>query len=322
MKESEKPQVDALLLEEFLGAEHGTAIIELLPLEGGFWSSAYSYSADGQDYVLRLGHSAEGYRIDAAAVQFSSSALPIPVIIKNGKTQELHFSISRRHYGHFIEAIPEQEASRFSEAMSKLLMALRSASSTGRQQVIWHQKDATILTWQDWLLSGLVDDPTSHVGGWRAHVAADEPLNQLFEQCEREIHALLPYCPERRDLIHGDLLHQNVLVSRDANEVSAVFSWKCSVLGDFLFDVAWCTLWAEWHPVIEKSDLWNRTLLADDLDSVDLENAAIRNRCYELQIAASHIGWFTWTGDEQNLLKMRKVIEKKLAHGPLSSMAI
>ena len=34
----------------------------------------------------------------------------------------------------------------------------------------------------------------------------------------------------------------------------AVLSWKCSVRGDFLFDAAWCTFWAQIHPGIAAAD--------------------------------------------------------------------
>jgi aminoglycoside phosphotransferase (APT) family kinase protein len=40
-------------------------------------------------------------------------------------------------------------------------------------------------------------------------------------------------------VLHGDLLHGNVLNSQDAKRITAVFSWKCSQRGDFLFDTAW-----------------------------------------------------------------------------------
>ena len=46
-------------------------------------------------------------------------------------------------------------------------------------------------------------------------LAEDAHIDALFRVCESRIHELLPACPERRDLIHGDLLHQNVLVSED-----------------------------------------------------------------------------------------------------------
>jgi hypothetical protein len=61
-------------------------------------------------------------------------------------------------------------------------------------------------------------------------------------------------CPERRDLVHGDLLYGNVLVSLDARRVEAVLSWKCSVRGDFLFDAAWCSFWAPFHPGVAATD--------------------------------------------------------------------
>src|ERR1700756_4331826 len=68
------------------------------------------------------------------------------------------------------------------------------------------------------------------------------------------VRALAGACPERRDLVHGHLLHGNVLVNPDAGRVEAVLSWKCSVRGDFLFDAAWCSFWAPWHPGIAAGD--------------------------------------------------------------------
>ena len=98
------------------------------------------------------------------------------------------------------------------------------------------------------------------MSGWRATLAADPELDDLYRRCEQRIGELLDACPERRDLVHSDLLHQNVLVSDDWSRVTAVFSWKCSVRGDFLFDVAWCTFWSAWHPGIAAIDLWGRTI--------------------------------------------------------------
>ena len=46
------------------------------------------------------------------------------------------------------------------------------------------------------------------------------------------------------------------MLTDDLRAASAVFSWKCSVLGDYLFDVAWCTFWSAWHLGIAAIDLW------------------------------------------------------------------
>lgn len=139
--------------------------------------------------------------------------------------------------------------------------------------------------------------------------------NRLFRACEVRIRELLDACPERRDLVHGDLLNHNVLIAEDASQVIAVFSWKCSVRGDFLFDVAWCTFWGSWHPGIAALDLWNRTLDSPVLTNEALQDVALRHHCYELQIGASHLGWNAWTGDHDGLRSVARHTHEVLDRG-------
>ena len=175
------------------------------------------------------------------------------------------------------------------------------------------------MTWRAWLRAGLVDDPDARVSRWRATLVSNPRVDALFKACESRIEELLPACPERRDLIHGDLLHQNVLVADHATHVTAIFSWKCSARGDFLFDVAWCTFWGAWHPSIAAADIWRRTLAAPDLGEGDLIDAPVRHHCYELQIAASHLGWNAWTGDDQGLVAVADAAERTFERGPFSA---
>ena len=113
--------------------------------------------------------------------------------------------------------------------------------------------------------------------------------------------------------MHGDLLHQNVLISDDARSVTGIFSWKCSAFGDFLYDTAWCTLWSSWFEALDAELIWQLALAADDLQATDLEHAAERRHCYELQIAASHIGWFITSNDNVNLRRLTTQLEKLLS---------
>lgn len=93
------------------------------------------------------------------------------------------------------------------------------------EAVVWYDPEASAdVTWHAWLRSGLVDDPDARVSGWSAKLASNSRLDALFKTCESRIEKLLPACPERRDLIHGDLLHQNVLVSDSATQVTGIFS--------------------------------------------------------------------------------------------------
>jgi aminoglycoside phosphotransferase (APT) family kinase protein len=319
MIDAQKPQPTIAQIESWLATRYDGAVSDLAPVSGGFWSSAFSYRVGADEFVLRISDMLEGFEIDAAAMGFATPDLPVPSVVETGSALGAYFAISRRHHGRFIEASSVHEAEAVGLALETLLAAMRSLPSTPGDPVVWYDPDASAgLTWRDWLLSGLVDDPSARVSGWRAKLASNPRTDALFRSCESRIRELLSTCPERRDLVHGDLLHQNVLVADDdAARVTAIFSWKCSVRGDFLFDVAWCTFWGAWYPGIAAADLWQRTLAAADLSERDLVDAPLRHHCYELQIAASHLGWQAWTGDDRELAAVARAAERTLERGPL-----
>jgi Ser/Thr protein kinase RdoA (MazF antagonist) len=123
-------------------------------------------------------------------------------------------------------------------ALTRLLVALYRVPAGPDTPVMWHPAGVAAGSWREYLLAGLVDDPGKLVHGWSAALAGDRELAVLSAAAAGRVRALAEGCPERRDLVHGDLLHGNVLVSPDAGRVQAVLSWKCSVRGDFLFDAA------------------------------------------------------------------------------------
>ncbi|MCB0131316.1 MAG: phosphotransferase [Caldilineaceae bacterium] len=305
-------QVSAWLTER-----HNAEIRDLMSLTGGFWSSAFAYRVGAQELVLRLSDMAEGFAIDAAAMRFNSPGLPVPKVIATGKALGLNYAISERHYGRFIETTAAEEGPAVGRLLAALLAKMRAVPTSADDPVSWHDPAGSAnLSWRDWVAGGLVDNPDGQVRGWRVKLAEDPTIDQLFRTCEARIHELLPRCPDRRDLIHGDLLHQNVLVAEDVSQVTAVFSWKCSAYGDFLYDVAWCTFWRDWHPGIAASRIWERTLDAQDLTEADLVDASLRHHCYELQIGTSHLGWNAWTGNQEDLKAVARVLERTLAQGP------
>ena len=120
--------------------------------------------------------------------------------------------------------------------------------------------------------------------------------------------------------MHGDLLHSNVLISDDASRVNAVFSWKCSTRGDFLYDVAWCTFWGAFHQGIVATDVLGRIPSEPSItaDAGAFEYAAERHHCYELHIGARHLGWNAWVGDEQALREVADHTAAVLARGPVT----
>jgi aminoglycoside phosphotransferase (APT) family kinase protein len=290
----------------FLAAHHGAPVTDVKLLSGGSWSAAYGYRAGDRELVLRLGQSAEWFGIDRDAMAYAREDLPVPAVLEIGEAFRGAYAISERAYGRFLESVEVDEAEVAGPTLMTLLDALRSVPDDGRLNA----------SWRGWLVASLRDDPSREVSGWRATLAADPALDRLYRACEARIHELLDACPERRDLVHRDLLHANVLLTPDASRVNAVFSWKCSVRGDFLYDVALCTFWgALAHPGIEAIDTFGRTLAT--APAGDLLDAASRHHCYELHIGTEHLGWYAWTGDDHWLRTDAAHLEMLLERGPL-----
>ena len=306
-------------VEEVLHDLHGEAVEGLEPLAGGFWSSAFAYRLGGRELVLRLGGIAEGYEMDRDAMAFDGPDLPVPSVLDVGIALGLPYAVSERHHGRYLEGIRPDEADAAAPAVMRMLAALRRIPAAPDAPAEWRPEGPPgESTWHRWLTDSLVDDPRRPVSGWRRTLAEDPDLDRLFTACAARVRALADSCPERRDVVHGDLLHGNVLVREDASRIEAVFSWKCSVRGDFLYDVAWCTFWGAWHPGIAALDVWARLFDGGSEDDREaLLDAAARHHCYELQIGATHLGWYAWTGDRVELRAADTHVAEILDRGPL-----
>jgi aminoglycoside phosphotransferase (APT) family kinase protein len=304
----------------FLSTRHTELVTDLERLGGGFWSSAWGYRVGDEELVVRIGPDAAWYEADRRAMAFAGPDLPVPEVREIGALPDGRaYAISVRHHGVFLEDTSPEHSSALGSTLAGLVLALRAVPTDPEIPVLWHQDDAAPTTWREFLLSGFVDDPSTAAHGWSATLAATPRLAALSKKVVEATHDLLEAIPERRDLVHGDLLHGNVLVSPDARTVDAVFSWKCSVRGDFLFDVAWCTFWAPWHPGIAAADPIPRVLSAPSFraDPSSLDDASARHHCYELQIGFTHLGWNIWTDNQVDLLKTADRLSEILERGPL-----
>jgi aminoglycoside phosphotransferase (APT) family kinase protein len=292
-------------VEAFLGDHHGRPVADLTPLTDGFWSSAFGYRVGDDELVARFGQVRQGFEADRAAMAHHSADLPVPEVLAVGEAFGGAFAVSRRHHGRFLEDVAPDEVERARPMLARLLGALRDAPRRPGADV---EPDPS---WRRWLVATLEEDEQLPSAGWRAALAADPSADRLFRALQARVAELAEACPERRDLVHGDLLHRNVLVREDASKVEAVFSWKCAVRGDHLFDTAWCTFWGEtFHPGIAALDAWS--LMRDEAGDA----AALRHHCYELHIGASHLGWYAWTKDPASLRIVEAHTAMLLERGP------
>jgi aminoglycoside phosphotransferase (APT) family kinase protein len=291
------PELDPSEVTDWLARRHGSEISVPEVLPSGFWSAAFGYQADGRELVLRIGTQPEGFAMDRLAYQYARPALPIPQVLEVGEAFGFAYAISTRFHGRFLESIEAGEAATARPAVLRLLDALRAVPADPGAPACWYGPAGKGSTWRGWLTDSVRDDPALTVSGWRATISADPDLDRLYRTGEQKIERLLEACPERRELVHGDLLNRNVLISDDATRVTAVFSWKCSVRGDGLYDIAWCTFWSAWHLGVAALELW---AASKGLPSIGAE-AEKRHHCYLLHIGLRHLGFHAWTGNDREL---------------------
>jgi aminoglycoside phosphotransferase (APT) family kinase protein len=307
---------------DFLAGKYG-AVEELEPLSGGAWSSAYSFSRAGRALVVRFGPSRDWFAADRAAVSFSSAELPVPEVLEVGEAFDGAYAVSVRHHGTYLEDVRPDQSEVAGPMLASLLGALFRVPKSPDLPVRWHGRPpGSGLSWRDWLCGRLTDDPAQPVHGWRAALSADSDLDRIFLVAEARVRDLVGACPERRDLVHGDLLHANVLVTEDASRPNAVFSWKNSVRGDFLYDTAWCTFCTIWYPGIAALDLWQLIHHEPSVqgDASALVDAPLRHHCYELVIGLGALAWNTWVGDAPVLHQAAARLDEILERGPLPAI--
>ncbi|MET9019632.1 aminoglycoside phosphotransferase family protein [Actinopolymorpha sp. NPDC004070] len=308
----------------FLARHSGGTPSDLEPLSGGAWSSAWAYRAGGEELVIRFGRERSWYETDRMAMAFDGPDLPVPQVREVGTTPSgLAYAISVRHHGQFLEDAPVERADAVAPTLTRLLLALyRAPAPPPGTPVMWHPAGAPAHSWREYVLAKLVDEPGSRAHGWRAALDADPKLAALSTAVCDRVGTLIEACPERRDLVHGDLLHGNVLVSPDYRRVQAVISWKCSLRGDFLYDAAWCSVWGPvFYPGIAAVDplaglLRDPGLRADETALVD---AAVRHHCYELQLGLTHLGWSLRTWKQEHLDATINLLAELLERGPRPS---
>jgi len=238
--------VRALLVREMPGP---IRIHDLVPLAGGNVGRVFGFTANGEPFVVRFNWRTLGGFGKEATIErlLAGSGVPFPHLVKTGTLDaaDLDWAISARLPGHGFRiddpALPTLLPSLF--AMMDAIHAATLAGTTG--------------------YGGFDAAGTGHDPSWHAHirsVRADGPADGPFPPWEtlfsttilereaidalmRTVETLLPFCPEERQLVHGDFGFDNVLVAE--GRVTGVIDWQNARFGDGLYDVAWLDFWPD-----------------------------------------------------------------------------
>ena len=157
---------------------------------------------------------------------------------------------------------------------------------------------APCATWTEFLLA-VGDDPPEHrTYGWRKRLATVPEGEAAFawgiERLKQVATDAIPRC-----LTHCDLMNRNVLVQAD--QITAVFDWGCSLYGDHLYDLAWFEFWAPWTPELDIQLL--KTALAQRWQEAGYapENLDARLMACNLRIGLDHLAYNAYLGDWSTL---------------------
>lgn len=262
--------------------------INILPLKEGQESQTYWYLYGQQAFVLRINSCLDGFQKDLYAFShFHSSQIPIPPIVQLGKYDDKNFyCISKKVDGKTYEDSSREVIENLLPQITDLLLAISDTdishtegygtfdSSTG---------NAPFSSWKQYL-SYFPNSKNWETIKGKEFVDAD-----LIDAVKKNFFNLIPFCPENRQLIHGDFGSNNLLTA-DGRTFSAVIDWDCAAYGDFLYDVATSFFWSPWLLCMERtSAYWEKTFQ-------HLPEFYQRIQCYQLHIGLREL----WENIEEN----------------------
>jgi aminoglycoside phosphotransferase (APT) family kinase protein len=263
-------EAQALLLER------GHEATDLESLTGGLWSTTFAFKEAGREFVVRFHERRDDLEKDRFASRWASPALRVPHIVEIGDLATGAYGISARVGGGQIDDLDADGMRRILPSLFAAMDAMRDADLSGTSGWgLWHgDGNGTFPTWREMLLRNSKEGEL---------VASYAVGLDGFDAGMGRLRELLAFGPERRYLVHDDLLYHNVFC--DERGV-IVLDWGASIYGDFLYDAALLTFWWPHYEQWRSIDI---DALVREHFARGVPNFGERLRLCEMDIGLSHI---------------------------------
>jgi hygromycin-B 4-O-kinase len=287
--------VDRRQATAFLKQRFGPSAQNLAAVGRGEWSTAFAFDLHAEPCIVRFGAHVQDFAKDRRTARFRSDALPIPNVIEIGEAFGMHYAVSERLPGGYIDEIDGSAMRRLLPSVFGMLDAMRAVDLSDASGFgMWDGAGiAPFATWGDALLDVATDK--ARLPEWRERLAASPTGIAPFNEALAALRELTPYVPNERHLIHSDLLHFNVLVTGD--RISAVIDWGNALYGDFLYDIAWFAYWAPWYLAWQEIDFVAETRRHFEAIGLDVPHFDERLRACMIHMGLDNQAYSAFTGN-------------------------
>ncbi|MFA6518905.1 MAG: aminoglycoside phosphotransferase family protein [Candidatus Shapirobacteria bacterium] len=232
-------------IKDFLTSNFSDNIGDVLQLNCGERSKAFSFVSCGIKYVFRMNNHDNGFKKDEFAFKHFSEKVPIPKILKIGTFKDSFYSISGLCLGNPLidgnKELPSVQVESIISAADQIhSVSVPKFTNFGVADI---NGAAVYKSWEKWIFkkNTVVTKDDGSFYSWeeveKIPFVDEKTIKSLAVQIKKLVH----FVPEERYLIHGDFGPGNIMINNDL--VTGVIDWNEFGYGDFLFDIAWLDFW-------------------------------------------------------------------------------